>query len=208
VREITKGPEPPSLTEHRFQEHSDYDNYQHKDDLRFTLASEQRGLCCYCMGRIRGNAGAMKIEHWRSQANYPDEQLDYSNLLAACIGGEGQPEQLQYCDRKKQNLALQWNPSNPLHHIETRVRYDPDGTIRADEGTFNDQLNEVLNLNLPWLKNNRKGVLTALLDWWKKNKPVPRERIEREIYYRTGGNGDLSPYCQVAVWWLARKLER
>src|SRR5690348_7893797 len=160
------------------------------------------------MGRIRVNAAEMKIEHWRSKANYPNEQLDYLNLLAACMGGEGQPPHLQYCDTRKQNLDLQWNPANPLHHIETRLRYDPDGTICSDDATFNAQLNDVLNLNLPWIKNNRKSVLTGLLDWWKRNKPVPPERIEREINYRTGGNGNLSPYSQVAVWWLLRKMAR
>src|SRR5207248_3200992 len=110
VKAITKGPEPPSLTQHRAQAHSDYDNYQDKDALRATLRGEQRGLCCYCMGRIHVEAGKMKIEHWRSKANYPAEQLDYLNLLAACKGGEGQPKHLQYCDTRKKNLELQWNP--------------------------------------------------------------------------------------------------
>jgi uncharacterized protein (TIGR02646 family) len=205
VRSTTKRVEPRTLTEHRARRFSDYDNYQDKDDLRAALAREQCSLCCYCMSRIRGNAAAMKIEHWRSRANYPDEQLDYGNLLGACNGGEGQPLWLQYCDTKKQNLAIKWNPANPGHQIETRVRYDPDGTIRADDAEFDDHLNQVLNLNLPMLKNNRKNVLTALLEWWRENRPVPQERIEREIRSRTMSNGDLPPYCQVAVWWLRKK---
>ena len=53
MRAITKGPEPVSLTAHRQTPHCDYDNYAAKDDLRNALVSEQRGLCCYCMGRIR-----------------------------------------------------------------------------------------------------------------------------------------------------------
>lgn len=208
MRTITKGPEPPSLTRHRATAYSDYDNYQDKNDLRATLTVEQRGLCCYCMGRIATDAGKIKIEHWRSRANFPDEQLAYRNLLGACTGGEGQPQHLQYCDTKKRDLDLMWNPADPLHHIETRVRYEADGSILSDDGTFNHQLNEVLNLNLPWLKNNRKAVLTALLEWWRKNRPVQRDRIEHEINYRTFGNGNLSPYSQVAVWWLLRKLPR
>jgi hypothetical protein len=132
--------------------------------------------------------------------------LDYRNLLGACVGGEGLPARLQYCDTRKQNLELKWNPANPEHRIETRVRYDPDGTIRADDVAFNEQLNQVLNLNLPLLKNNRKNVLTALLDWWRQNRPIPRDRIEREIHWRTVTNGELPPYCEVAVWWLKKKL--
>jgi uncharacterized protein (TIGR02646 family) len=206
VRSITKGVEPNSLTEHRARPFSDYDNYQEKDDLRAALVNEQCGLCCYCMSRIRGASAEMKIEHWRSQADYPGEQLVYRNLLGACDGGEGQPLRLQYCDTRKGNLGLKWNPANPDHQIETRVRYEADGMIRADDLEFDQQLNQVLNLNLPMLKNNRKSVLTALLDWWKENRPVPHERIEREILRRTANNGELPAYCQVAVWWLRKKL--
>jgi uncharacterized protein (TIGR02646 family) len=206
VRSITKGVEPNSLTEHRLRDYSDYDNYTAKDDLRTALVNEQRGLCCYCMSRIRIEAAAMKIEHWRSHADYPEEQLVYRNLLGACNGSEGQPPRLQYCDTRKRNLGLKWNPANPDHHIETRVRYDPDGTIRANDIEFDGQLNQVLNLNLPMLKNNRKSVLTALLDWWRDNRPVAQERIEREIHLRTMSIGELPPYCQVAVWWLRKKL--
>ena len=55
MRAITKGPEPDSLAAHRNEPYSSYDNYaaEAKEDLRRVLVSEQRGLCCYCMGRIR-----------------------------------------------------------------------------------------------------------------------------------------------------------
>ena len=206
MRSITKEVEPRSLTEHRMRAHSDYNNYEDKDDLRTSLVHEQRALCCYCMSRIRDNTEAMKIEHWRSQANYGDEQLDYRNLLGACTGGEGQPLRFQYCDSRKQDLELKWNPAIPEHRIETRVLYGADGTIRSDDIEFDDQLNHVLNLNLPLLKNNRKSVLTGLIDWWRENRPMPPARIVREIDRRTVGDGDLAPYCQVAVWWLRKKL--
>jgi hypothetical protein len=150
----------------------------------------------------------MKIEHWQCQARYPAGQLNYQNLLGACLGGHGQPGHLQHCDTRKGDRDLRWNPADPAHHIETRVRYGLDGTIRADNAVFDDHLNDVLNLNLPQIKNNRKGVLSALLDWWRTERPVPRARIEREIHERTNGTGDLTPYCQVAVWWLREKVAR
>lgn len=68
---IIKGAEPNSLAQHRAQAYSDYDNYEQKDDLRAALVGEQRGLCCYCTGRIRAVSTAMKIEHWQCQATYP-----------------------------------------------------------------------------------------------------------------------------------------
>jgi uncharacterized protein (TIGR02646 family) len=213
VRAIVKAAEPTSLTEHRLTPHSGYANYAAKDDLRANLVAEQRGLCCYCMGRIRVGHSSMKIEHWRCQANYPVEQLNYRNLLGGCTGGKGQPTDQQHCDTRKGNADLQWNPAEPAHRIEIQIKYELDGTIRSANPVFDGQLNEVLNLNLPQIRNNRKGVLTALLDWWNREKgrlrgPVSRVRIEHEIDVRTNGTGELSPYCQVAVWWLKQKLVR
>lgn len=213
MRQIYKGAEPASLTAHRKTQHSDYENYGPKDDLRYTLVAEQRGLCCYCMRRIRNDPQEMKIEHWQNQTGHPSEQLKYSNLLGACRGGEGQPRSIQHCDTRKRDDDLQWNPASAAHHIESRVRYEPDGSIRSDDPVFDGQLDDVLNLNLARFKNNRKSILDAVLTWWKREKaqvggPVPHERFVRERNRYVGGNGEISPYCPVAVWWLGQKLAR
>lgn len=210
MRRITKGAEPATLTAHRQTPHCDYDNYQDKPELRRALVTEQHGLCCYCMGRIEDRQDKMKIEHWHCQSRYGAEQLTYRNLLGACLGGDGQPPSLQHCDTRKGNSDLQWNPADPAHHIETRLRYEPDGGIRSDEHVFDDQLSAVLNLNLPRLKRNRRSVLDAMLNWWKLEKtqrraPVPRARLEHERNQRIA---DCAPYCQVAVWWLDQRLSR
>jgi hypothetical protein len=162
------------------------------------------------MQRIYADGTQMKIEHWQSQDNYPQFQLTYQNLLGGCKGGEGWPAKLQHCDTRKGNSDLLYNPADPTHHIETRIAYGLDGSIHAVEPEFNEQLERVLNLNLPRIKNNRKSVLNALLTWWKREKrrlqgPVPKAQIEHEIQRRTNAR-HLSPYCQVAVWWLNKKL--
>ena len=213
MRTIIKGTEPPSLIEHRLTPHSYYENYADKAALREALVREQRGLCCYCMRRIYSDTATMKIEHWRCQSRYPTEQLNYRNLLAACLGGDSRPPHLQHCDTKKRNDDILWNPANPLHHIETRLRYDVDGSIRSDDPTFDTQLCQVLNLNLAELKNNRKGVLDAVLEWWKRMKaklrgPVPRVRFERERDRWLHQTEELKPYCQVVIWWLDQRLNR
>ena len=213
MRTIAKGPEPPSLTTHRLTPHGTYDNYPDKDALRRSLSTEQRGLCCYCMGRIDPDASAMKVEHWRCQAYYPGEQLRYRNLLGACPGGEGQPKRLQHCDTRKGRQDLQWNPADPDRDVAARLSYQTDGTIVSDDCQFDRELNDVLNLNLPMLKRRRKGVLDAVLEWWKQEKrrlqgPVPRGRIEHKRDRYTAGAGELAPYCQVAVWWLQQRLAR
>ncbi|MCY3559601.1 MAG: TIGR02646 family protein [bacterium] len=213
MRTIVKQPEPTSLTEYRVQDWSSYEGYADKEALRRALVTEQGELCCYCMRRISADRHAMKIEHWRPRSRHPTEQLDYGNLLAACRGGEGQPPRLQHCDTRKGDSDLRWNPADPANRIETRLRYEPDGTIRAhDDGEFDAQLDEVLNLNLSLLKNNRKSALDGILRWWQEERarprPVERARLERERdRWRDGGDA-LKPYCQVVVWWLEQRLAR
>jgi uncharacterized protein (TIGR02646 family) len=211
MRTITKGAEPPSLTAHRQTPYSDFDNYADKDALRRALVSEQRGICCYCMRRIHNGPLTMKIEHWQCRSRYPAEQLSYRNLLGACSAEDGQPPHLQHCDTRKGDRDLRWNPADPAHHVETRIRYELDGSIRSDDAGFDAELEDVLNLNLPRLKNNRKGVLDAVLGWWQQEKrrgPVPRERFARVRGRRIDGPGELQPFCQVAVWWLDQRLAR
>ena len=211
MRTIVKHQEPASLTQHRLTPYSNYDNYPGKYALRDALVSEQQGLCCYCMGRIRNDA--MKVEHWKCQSRCPEHQLNYRNILAACRGGEGKPQDRQHCDTRKGDKDLQWNPANSRHRIETRLRYTADGSVESGSDEFNSQLQEVLNLNLPVLMTHRKLVLDAILDWWKHEQarnrgPVPRARFERERDRRIPRAGTLNPYCQVAVWWLDQRLKR
>ena len=213
MRAINKNGEPRSLTEHRLTAHSDYDNYKKKDELRACLVAEQGGICCYCMGRIRPNKDEMKIEHWQCQDLHEDKQLVYGNMLGACLGGKGKPRSKQHCDTRKGNDDLQWNPADSNHMIESRLRYEFDGTIRANNEPFNTQLNEVLNLNIRVLKNNRKAVLDGIRAWWKREKrrlkgPVPKASLQRELDKRSGACVELEPFCQVAVWWLRVRLEK
>ena len=211
MRQIVKGAEPASLTAHRKTPHCDYDNYGQKEFLRHSLVTEQRGLCCYCMNRIHSGPATMKIEHWQSQSRHVHQQLSYWNLLGACLGGNDQPPRLQHCDTRKGDSDLQWNPADPVHHIETRLRYELDGSIHSDDAEFDLQLAEVLNLNLPVLRNHRKGVYDAVLEWVRNERrrlrgPIPRNRLERERDRHASGADELSPFSQVAVWLLNEKL--
>ncbi len=205
-----KSVEPASLTQHRRTAHADYDNYADKDRLREHLVSEQRGICCYCLSRIRSESGWMKIEHWHCQDHYPAEQLDYSNLLGACLGSEGQYRNRQHCDTRKGNERFSRNPANPAHQIERYVRFEADGTILSNDQAFNDELNDVLNLNAPFLKNNRKATLEAFKATLQKRVNLPRTTLERWLREWNGEShaDDLRPFCQVIVYWLRKRLAR
>lgn len=210
MRTIRKGVEPASLTQHRCAPHADYDNYSDKDALREALAAEQRGLCCYCLSRIRPEASRMKIEHWHCQANHPNEQLDYANLLGACLGNEGQPRNQQHCDTRKGNEELSRNPANPRHEVDNLVRFRGDGRITSHDPVFDDELNRVLNLNVAFLRNNRKSTLDAFHAFIGKRGELHRSTLERLLREWNGDShgGELREYCQVIVFWLRKRLAR
>ena len=209
MRTIQKGAEPPSLTAYRQSPGANYCDYRPKDDLRETLVREQRGLCCFCMGRITPSIGGMKIAHWRSQTGHPAEQLVYGNLLGACKGGEGQRPEAQHCDTRQGNRDLSRNPAHPAHRVGELAKYLGDGSITADDTDFERDLTEILGLNLAWLKNNRKALLTAFQQSLGKRAATQAqvERWERDLS-GTGTAGDLEPYCQVVVYWLRKRLNR
>ena len=209
MRRIVKGQEPPSLQAYRKVSGGDYEGYQNKDDLRTALVAEQRGLCCYCMGRIEARRRQMKIEHWRCVAKYPHEQLSYGNLLGACMGGEGKEPRLQHCDTRKADSDMRWNPADPNHRIELRIEYGADGSIRSNDEEFDRQLNEVLNLNVWHIKNARRGVHNAIVGWWKSSRrggrSISRSRLKGEVHKLTD-TPRMDAYSPVAIWWLKKKL--
>jgi uncharacterized protein (TIGR02646 family) len=197
--------EPASLTIHKRQPHADYDNYEDKDALRKSLVAEQRGLCCYCQSRIRPDANNMKIEHWQCRADYPDRQLDYSNLLGACLGGHGRPEREQHCDTSKGNRTLRFCPADPEHPIELHIKFLGNGEIASDDDAINAALNDILNLNLDRLVSNRKAVLDAFKERLGKGKLNAARELEK---WDGTQHGDLPEYAQVMVFWLRRRLRK
>lgn len=210
MRQIIKGPEPATLTRHRKAAHAVYDNYLDKDTLREHLVGEQRGICCYCMRRIRPSAQTMKMEHWRSQERYPAEQLNYGNLLGACLVNQGQRRMRQHCDTRKGEQDLSRNPSDPAHHVEDLIRFQPDGTVASDNPAFNAELNNVLNLNEGRLCNNRKAVLDAFCTTLAKWGNLQRHTLENLLADWTGSSrpGELREYSQIIVYWLRKRLAR
>lgn len=206
MRTIQKGPEPATLIQHRQQPYADYDNYADKATLRQALVAEQRGLCCYCQSRIRATPEGMKIEHWQCQAEHPGRQLDYSNLLGACLGGHGRPEREQHCDTRKGNSGLCFSVCDPAHPIERHIRFLGDGKISADNADLDEAINGVLSLNLPRLISNRKAVLAAFQQRLQDGRRVDPAR---ELPKWDGREpGELPEFSQVVVYWLRKRQAR
>ena len=150
-------------------------------------------------------ADSMKIEHWLCQADYPSEtNWDYRNLLGACLGGVGQPGKRQHCDTRKGDQTLMWNPAKLSHQIESRVRYELDGSIHGNEAEFDGQLNQVLNLNLPFAQARAQepSRRCAWVGGRYEKGSAQEDPCQATVLFRNGikyvaGSGQLGPYCQV-----------
>ena len=175
MRNIQKQSEPISLTRHRCSSNSNYGNYAEKDDLRTSLVSEQRGICCYCMQRIYPTLEKMKIEQCQSQSTnkFPEKQIDYTNLLGACLGGEGKPRRDQHCDTRKGDDDISFNPANSKHDVERLFKFPGTGRIEAIDANnkqLQSEIDEVLNLNHSILVDNRKAVIDSFTEMLRRKK--------------------------------------
>lgn len=216
MRAIIKGAEPNNLTTYRAQHNppgkTAFRDFPDKNELRERLIAEQKGLCCYCMGRIWNDPLRMKIDHWQCQERYQNGRLSYNNLLGACLGrsvSEGddtrKDKEKLHCDSKKGNHDLKWNPATQSHAIESKIYYLIDGTIKSTDPDFDIQLMAVLNLNIAIMRNNRKAILDTVVLWWKST-PNARQKIQQQIDWRTRDVAEYHPFSPVAVWFLRQKL--
>jgi uncharacterized protein (TIGR02646 family) len=209
MKKIIKQSEPRSLVEHRSQANANYENYPDKDKLRESLLKEQGYICCYCMSRIK--LDEMKIEHWQPQTKYTSRQLDYKNLLGACMGNQGARPQNQHCDTRKGDNEITINPIEGDKNYENLIKYRPDGKIYSDDLSINHDLSETLNLNLGFLKKNRKDALDVVirkLDEKFSNKTWAKITVQREIdkLNTKDENGFYDVYCQFIASYLKSKL--
>jgi uncharacterized protein (TIGR02646 family) len=215
MRAIQKQREPNELTEYRLAPNASYDDCP-KDEIREQLLGEQGHLCAYCMQRISSDFDEngehlMKIEHWQSQSEHDDAQLDYRNMIGVCLGNKGQPPKNQTCDNKRGNHELKYNPANPAHRIESHIQYLGNGRIKSKDDAFDTQLNNVLNLNYHRLIKNRMAVVEEVLKaLGKQSGTRTSTEIQRLIHtWCTADNaGKLKEYCGVAIYFLTKRLNR
>lgn len=205
--------DPPSELQHyRRQPGAEYDGHNFtevKRKIKEQLLTEQGHLCAYCMRRIEEDA--MKVEHWHSQNHYPEKQLDYRNLLGACLGNEGQALSAQTCDTRKGDRDLKFNPANQNHDVDSQVRYLANGKIESPDEVFDKELNSVLNLNHPRLVADRKSVVDAVHEALNRRPGRRGPRTIRRVIHKwshTGPDGKLRAYCGAAVYLLTKRLGR
>lgn len=126
-----------------------FDNEFPKNGVKAVLIHEQRGLCAYCMRRIRMDSHS-RIEHFVPVSADKEKAIDYSNMLGVCDGGEktmGLQGHILCCDAHKKETVI---CTNPLDKVQMdKIAYKPDGTIYTEprDDAMERDINETLLLN-------------------------------------------------------------
>lgn len=223
LKKIIKGKEPKSLTIYRstiaqqnLKDSNIYEDFKEKTkeqcredkayNLRKQLLQEQGYICCYCMGRI--SCDNSKIEHFKPQTKNREFQIDYQNLFIACKGGEGLRAKVQCCDTKKGEKELEH--IDLLSLIEQNISYVKGAkniSIKSNDQHIDKEINDVLNLNLMILEQNRKEVYDSVMKNLK-SRGFTIANIKKILnYYQSRHNDKFEPYCEMIIYFLTKKLK-
>ena len=183
-----------------------------KIKIRESVCIEQGYLCAYCMCRI--TVSNTINEHWIPQSD-PDmsKQLDYSNIIGSCSGNKDEhivdPTDEIRCDHNKKAEYIKFNPADPQHDMNTLIYYQSDGTIKSTDSYFDDQLNDILNLNYSKLRRDRKDVLDEYLSVFNFEMIEDSDYINQDIIHwqSKDSKGRLEEYCGVITSYLRELLK-
>lgn len=209
MKRIDKGGEPGSLLVYRKQRGTPAPSYADlpakvRLDLQAALLEAQRGLCCYCQGRLKTET--MKIEHFMPQSAHPELELDWGNLWAACPGNPGPPA-TQTCDTRKGNQVIELGPGSAA---ADQVSFKDSGRLDHQDPDRLREAEEVLGLNTPLLVRARKQAvqgMIAALTRKKGNARFTTEFTSREL--RALQHLSTAPaYEATLVFWLNKRLSR
>lgn len=220
--QIKKNEEPREWVKYRNTPGADY---QSIPELVESLLKEQGYICAYCMRRIPHRDKLYKkdgknyvltdedhrIEHVLSRSKHSDKKLSYNNMVICCPGHIGSEE---HCDRKKGEDDISFSPLD-ANFIST-LSYLTDGTIKSSDSQFDKEINEVLNLNTPLLKANRReswNVVKKQMLSIRGDKQWDKATIMQMIkkyssMHRKDGRLEYIPYCGIVTFYLQKKLRQ
>ncbi|RDA70450.1 hypothetical protein DVH07_04120 [Hafnia paralvei] len=87
------------------------------EKIAIALLESSSYKCAYCECKLQKEDSYMQIEHFKDKDTYPDEVVDWDNLLPSCAR----------CNRKKWILDVVKNPiinpyiDNPQHHLKQQA---------------------------------------------------------------------------------------
>lgn len=157
-----------------------------KEALKVSLIQEQKGICCYCECRI--TQGTSHIEHFKPKdlTQYPELQLEYSNLHASCQKlNDSNPD--KHCGHKKDNdyLPTLISPLEP--DCATHFSYEYDGTILGTDDRGSEAIT-MLNLSSELLNQQRESLIDYFLE-------LSKEKLAEELSFHLDENrADLGEF--------------
>lgn len=189
-----------------------YDNLgkEQRDPMLDALINEQGGLCAYTMKQIVrvGGDWHAHIEHILPRSQYPDQSVEWTNLLA-CVPGRN--IDCGYGAKRKDKYDPGINPFiNPTKGgVSAQFRFRENGEIEgltADAKACADE--KVLNLNHIELVNDRAGKIRGALE---KKPTATQARHRAQELRKFSIHGALEPYCEAVAQVLeayANRLEK
>lgn len=204
---IDKQQEPASWIQRRLTPNV---TYEATPDLRESLLKEQGYICAYCMRRIPTSdapheQAESKIEHLRSREHHPNLQMDYSNMVICC---PGRMVGNIHCDASKEEKDIQCSPLSQA--AMSTIQYSNDGTIKSTNVVYDAEINDVLNLNVGVLKDNRKSVWESVRDRIQREGNWHMSYVRRVLdeYRSFDADGRKKPYCGIVIYKLTKKLRQ
>lgn len=210
MRKIEKGPEPKAWRKYR-ETPGVRVEFHSIPELVQALLREQGYICAYCTCRVTEASNRHRVEHLRSQHQYPDLRFDYKNLVICCNGGEINDPGSFHCDKSKGDASITFDLFSDAF-IKTLSYSFGTGEIRSKNHEYDDQINSTLKLNIRLLCNNRKealkGVLQALFEKYGK-ATWPKKVIEKQIEAWEGKDreGKYRPYSGIVLCFLRKQLQ-
>jgi uncharacterized protein (TIGR02646 family) len=182
-------------------------------NLRESLLQEQGSLCCYCQQKISLENQTVTVEHLISRVTDGTLLFEYTNLLASCLGGKKDIEELtqqKYCDNHRGNKHLQITPLQfDCHHYFDYIAIEDSDELQIKiMGLSEHAINviEILNLNAPKLRRLRGAFVQPFLQDLSKD-----EAIELLIQFNTQIENTLkqplTPFIQVLIGLLKNSYQ-
>jgi uncharacterized protein (TIGR02646 family) len=180
--------------------------YEPIPELRDALLIEQGYICAYCMRRLPAQDvkvdASSKIEHIKSQEDRSDLQLNYTNMAICCPGNLNDEA---HCDKLKGGNSVSFN----LHTqaLQQSIEYgSKDGFIRSTNTTWNNEINELLNLNHSMLMANRKEALLGVIEYLNAaNWTTQAVNNKLNQWRQLNTEGKYYEFCGIIIWFLNKK---
>lgn len=210
MKKIDKNPEPQEWIEYRNTPGVKYEPIR---ALRMALYDEQGGICAYCNRRLMDEHDRTKqttnvVEHVIPRnGEWADSNMEmtYSNMVLCC---SGKAENEMFCDESKGSRRTHFSPVENL--IFPTLRFYSSGKIASTNDNYQSDIDKVLNLNNPFLIEQRKAAIRAIIKKMvaeSKKDSFGKPLIRRWIgIVDTRKNGLYMEYAGVISGYLKHRL--